>query len=87
MTLGDVPFVILMPVYDDWESVRLLLPLVDEALVRDKLIARVLLIDDGSRVECPPDLVTHPMRSVREVAVLVLRRKLGHRARSASPSA
>jgi glycosyltransferase involved in cell wall biosynthesis len=67
-----------MPVYEDWESVRLLLPLIDDALAPSDLRARVLLIDDGSQAPCPQDLVARSFRSIGQVAVLVLRRNLGH---------
>jgi polyisoprenyl-phosphate glycosyltransferase len=70
--------VILMPVYDDWESVRKLLPLIGDALADGGVTARVLLVDDGSPTPCPPDLVPEPVRCVQDVSVLVLRRNLGH---------
>ena len=78
MSVTTAPFVIIMPVYDDWESVRLLLPLVDEALMPGASRARVLLVDDGSNVRCPADLVPHPLLYIGQVAVLRLRRNLGH---------
>jgi hypothetical protein len=76
--MNDLPLVILMPVYDDWDSVRLLLPRIDEALASETLRARILLIDDGSRQPVPDDLAGPLLRSIDEVSVLVLRRNLGH---------
>jgi polyisoprenyl-phosphate glycosyltransferase len=76
--MSSLPLVILMPVYDDWESVRLLLPHIDDALASYELRARILLIDDGSRHPAAADLAGPHLRSIDEVAVLVLRRNLGH---------
>ena len=42
--------VILMPTYNDWPSVRALLPRIDSVLRREGLTAEVLVIDDGSNV-------------------------------------
>jgi polyisoprenyl-phosphate glycosyltransferase len=40
--------VILTPVYDDWESLRLLLPRLDRALAANHIRAEVLVVDDAS---------------------------------------
>src|SRR5690349_4815877 len=77
MTLAN-PLTILMPVYEDWDSVRLLLPLIDDALAAANLRARIVVVDDGSQRTRPADLVTHELQCVNEVAAIVLRRNLGH---------
>jgi hypothetical protein len=76
--MTSMPLVILMPVYDDWDSVRMLLPLIDDALASGALRARVLVVDDGSRSPVPGDLVAREIRCIDEVTLLVLRRNLGH---------
>ena len=40
--------IVLMPVFGDWDSVEILLPLLDGALQKAGESARVLLVDDGS---------------------------------------
>ena len=72
------PFVILLPVYEDWDSVRLLLPRIDYALAQANIAARILIIDDGSSVRCPTDLVSSDLRCITQVAALLLRGNLGH---------
>jgi polyisoprenyl-phosphate glycosyltransferase len=76
--MTNPPFVILTPVYEDWEALRLLLPLIDETLSSASLSARVLIVDDGSITPCPKDLVQRELGSITDVSVLVLRRNLGH---------
>ena len=62
---------------------RLLLPLMDEALTPGAFRARVLLVDDGSDVRFPEDIVPHPLKCIGRVTVLRLRRNHGrHRSDS-----
>jgi hypothetical protein len=70
--------VIVSPVYEDWDAVRILLPKLDEALASSGACARVVLVNDGSVHEAPPDLVAGGMNAISEVRVLSLRRNLGH---------
>ena len=41
-------FLILIPVYEDWEALELLLPLLDQELTAHSLKADILIVDDGS---------------------------------------
>jgi len=75
---GPSRLLVLIPVFNDWEAVGLLLPAVDRELERNELEASVLLVDDGSTEPCPLDLLPSPLRAVREVEILTLRRNLGH---------
>jgi hypothetical protein len=72
------PVVILIPVYDDWEAVALLLRNLDQVLVGQPWRARVLLIDDGSTQPAPDELAHLPLAALEDVSVLALRRNLGH---------
>ncbi len=71
-------FVLIAPCLDDWDSVRALLPLVDDAVAPLGVQLDVLIVDDGSRASAPPDLVAAPFRSIRRVQVLSLLRNVGH---------
>lgn len=67
----------LIPIFNDWAVVALLLPKLDAALAEAHLEADVLLVDDGSTIpaatfECPA------LERVASVGVLELRRNLGH---------
>ncbi len=70
--------VVLIPVYDDWESVRELLPALDAALDGVAVRARILLVDDGSTQAPPADLCRTAPTRLERVDRLVLRRNLGH---------
>ena len=73
-----VPFLIIMPSYDDWDSVRTIIPLLDAELYGAELIAHVLLVDDASRIPCPSDVVPIGLQAIRQCAVVRLWRNLGH---------
>jgi hypothetical protein len=70
---------ILIPIYNDWDAVGLLLPNLDRVLAGAGLIANVLLVDDGSTVR-PPDHwhAQAAWRALGRIEVLALRRNVGH---------
>lgn len=69
--------VVLMPVRDDWDSVRVLIHLLDQAFANACLI-EILLVDDGSLQKCNRDDFASSYLAVRAVRILRLRRNLGH---------
>ena len=70
--------IILIPVFNDWESLRLLVPAIDRALAAAGRSARVLVVDDGSTLEPPGEFPEWEFRAVERVDSLSLRRNLGH---------
>jgi len=78
MTPPDVDVVILIPVFNDWEAVGLLLDHVASAFDGRPERVRVLLIDDGSVEPAPAIWRTEGWRRFLRVDVLELRRNLGH---------
>jgi len=70
--------VILIPVFDDWMSVTLLLRRLNELFETRALGADVLLVDDGSRTAVPPELADCSWYTQGLVRVLHLHRNLGH---------
>lgn len=73
----DNNLIILMPVYNDWGALSLLLPILDRELKADGLTAGILLVDDGSTTSPPKNLGTL-FEAIATVDVLSLRRNLGH---------
>ncbi|HET9369908.1 MAG TPA: glycosyltransferase [Vicinamibacterales bacterium] len=69
---------VLIPIYDDWDAVAMLLPRLDESLHAAHLGARVILVDDGSTTEAPAALSELTLKAIERVEVLTLRRNLGH---------
>jgi polyisoprenyl-phosphate glycosyltransferase len=71
--------VIVMPVYEDWESAGLLCAAVDECLTRSpRIAATVLLVDDGSNETQSAGFIGYLPKTVKSTQVLRLRRNLGH---------
>jgi glycosyltransferase involved in cell wall biosynthesis len=70
--------VVLMPVYNDWQSAAELIRQVDAALSRLGRTAKVLVVDDASLQRCDAAQFQGPFTSVRAIQVLRLRRNLGH---------
>jgi hypothetical protein len=70
--------VILIPVFNDWHAVALLLPALDQALESSRTPIDVLLVNDGSTQLPEPGLLPQNLEHVRSVQILHLRRNLGH---------
>lgn len=82
--------VVLIPIYNDWEAVQLLLPDLERALTAAGITATVLLVDDGSTSELPPTFYPPDAQgdAAREgqvgrdaglpLRLLTLRRNVGH---------
>jgi glycosyltransferase involved in cell wall biosynthesis len=71
-------FLVLLPVFNDWECLQSLLPLLDEHLDGASMQADILVIDDGSPTEPPADLVRAPLRAIGRIHLLRLSRNVGH---------
>ena len=72
------PFVIALPLFNDWTAVTQLLPRVDDVLKAHGIRASVLVVDDGSTEEVPPGFAAGANRAISSVGILRLRRNLGH---------
>jgi polyisoprenyl-phosphate glycosyltransferase len=70
--------IILMPVYNDWGALLILLPALEKELSANGLRAEVLMVDDGSTVPAPPILGENSYTAIQSVDILSLRRNLGH---------
>ena len=75
---GTARIAVVIPIFNDWNCARKLLPLLDGALAGTRGEICVLFVDDGSGTPAPADLVAAPPGSIREVRVLRLRQNLGH---------
>lgn len=68
---------VVIPTFEDWESIDVLLPALDAAASQYPAI-HVLVVDDGSNTPMPGALRKRAYRHLRGVEVLRLRRNLGH---------
>jgi hypothetical protein len=74
-----VKIVITMPVYEDWESAAQLCENIDRVFREQKsLRARLLLVDDCSKISTPPRELRFRPEAIENVSILTLRRNLGH---------
>ena len=69
---------ILIPVYEDWKALDLLLPLLDQELNADRLRADILIVDDGSSEFNFLAAEQKVFRSIDAIDILPLRRNVGH---------
>ncbi|MBM4297893.1 MAG: glycosyltransferase [Deltaproteobacteria bacterium] len=76
--LSDVKLMILMPVFNDWPALSLLLPSLEHELKTVGLRTGLLLVDDGSTEKLPKSLANLALPSIDSIEVLSLRRNLGH---------
>lgn len=67
---------IIIPVYNDWESLALLSNRLDEALPAGGPAVEVLVVDDGSSLPSPA--LSLQLKKICRIDVLELRRNLGH---------
>jgi hypothetical protein len=67
-----------IPVFDDWEALGLLLNRLDEVVRSAPFGLRVLIVDDGSRSPMPDEIRHRRYGAIAEVSQLFLRRNLGH---------
>lgn len=75
--MRDSEIIFCIPIFNDWESARLLLEQIDLVVYRNNLNASVLLVDDASTDYIPKDLAK-PLTYIQHLEVLKLRRNLGH---------
>lgn len=77
--LSKESIVVVMPVFDDWESLSLLLPKLDQAMGKSSINPEVLIVDDGSSVSFQEaNFRLQNLKYINSVSVLELRRNLGH---------
>jgi len=69
---------ILIPIYNDWDSAALLLRDLDTVCRHAGLSPEILFVDDGSTEPIPSSLSSASLAAIRRVESLQLRRNLGH---------
>jgi glycosyltransferase involved in cell wall biosynthesis len=74
----DISIIILIPAYNDWESLHILLSQLDQCLVGTGIRPSVVVIDDASSTEAPVSLGSRPYSAVERLEIIRLRRNLGH---------
>ena len=64
---------IVIPVLDEWESLALLIPMLDRNLNRENFAVEVIIIDDGSRFSfIETDLVSESPKNITKICQIVI---------------
>lgn len=78
MSEPDKSLTILIPCFNDWESVGLLVPMIDRALSGAGWNVSVMVVDDASTDSVPESWLTGSFTTVESIEILRLRANLGH---------
>ncbi|WP_044209921.1 glycosyltransferase [Coleofasciculus chthonoplastes] len=70
--------IILIPVFNDWKSLEMLLIRLDQVLKDENIQAEVIAVDDASSIAIHEDFMSYKVAAIKKVSVLDLRRNLGH---------
>ena len=76
--LAEDRLVVLIPQYNEWGALGLLLEDLDRVFTSLQRPAHVVIIDDGSTVDAPSDFPGFTLKSLGPLTLLTLRRNLGH---------
>ncbi len=69
---------ILIPVFNDWYSLDILLTNLDEVLSYEKVECEVLVVDDASTTTVHNSFMCESFKAITKVNCLILKRNLGH---------
>lgn len=75
---GHSRLFIAIPVYNDWDSAKVLIERIDAAFRNKPVQLSLLLINDGSSIPLPDNFIHTPLSSISNIDLLHLRRNLGH---------
>lgn len=78
MVIAGKSVLILIPSYNDWDAVRLLLPRINSAVAGSAWKLSVLIVDDASSTPFPTDWPGSNLHALESVELLHLRCNLGH---------
>ncbi len=67
-----------IPVFNDWKALGMLLTRLDESLLNVGIEVRVVAVDDASSTQNYGDFIPPDLKAINKVDVLELRRNLGH---------
>ena len=74
----ESPYIVVIPLYNDWEALLLLLANLDKELKQSSPVD-ILVVDDASSMPMPSDFSKNcKFRMIRKIDVLKLGRNLGH---------
>jgi len=69
---------IMIPVFNDWKSLEILLTNLDEVFNIRNCSSQVLVVDDGSNISSYNNFIVPTFTALKKINILELRRNLGH---------
>src|SRR5438552_2892508 len=75
---SNQPFVVLLPVFNDWTALRKLLVILHAVAKENGLRVRVLIVDDGSTLSAEEGFSGQALPAFEGIEILRIRRNLGH---------
>lgn len=70
--------IIVIPVFNDWESLSILVRRIDEILYSENINAEIYLLNDGSTISFQGILKISETKAINQIYILDLTRNLGH---------
>lgn len=68
----------MIPVFNDWKSLQMLLMYLDKTFNDTNISAEILIIDDGSNISSHNNFTLPSPESIKKINILELKRNLGH---------
>ena len=75
---NKLPVLVLIPVFNDWQSLSVLLQFLDQNFTDTNIQAEVIVVDDASTKPIPNSFLSDNYSNLNKVSILGLRRNLGH---------
>lgn len=69
---------IIIPVFNDWYSLEILLKHLDEVLNNENIKCKILIVDDASTIPAHDSFLPAKFQSIKKIHCLELKRNLGH---------
>lgn len=70
--------IIVMPVFNDWDTVKILLKRINKVFTLDNKEINILLVNDGSTEQHSDDIIDTELTSISRIDILNLKRNMGH---------
>ena len=77
-TNGKPPFIIVIPIFNDWEALGLLIQRLDPIIARLGVKCTLIIVNDGSTEPYDASSIANRCNAIENINVLSLLRNLGH---------
>ncbi|HEY9852987.1 MAG TPA: glycosyltransferase [Leptolyngbyaceae cyanobacterium] len=74
----QLSILIVIPVFNDWEALEILLINIDKNLYGKPFNVDILIVDDASTTPVFSNFISTPLKEINKIEILELRRNIGH---------